>query len=829
MSATEDTSSDHSDTPTMFARRRVNRVIEQALPGNNQLEPGQHIGPFVLTRFLARGGMGQVWVAQDQEIRRAVALKLVLPERVDERTLALFAREARAGGRAAHRNLVSTLAYGTTDDGLSWIAQELVEGSWTLKDCIDDLHAEESMPKGYYGHLAELIAQVAEGVHSAHLAGVIHRDLKPQNILIAPDDTPKVTDFGLARVSDDSFRSVEGEIAGTWAYMSPEQVTAKRMGLDHRTDVFSLGIVLYEMLTLRRPFEGDTTHQIAEQIIAVDPPDPSKLRSQCPRELAVICRKALEKLPANRYETAEAFAQDLRRHLNNEPILAKPPGVMRRCAKWAIRHRAISAAGAVGMVSLLVVSVMAIANSRLARSEIQQRERSSRLSALPRFEYLVDSLDGLWPALPQTVPAFREWESQAEDLLAEMEEHREYLTDAVVRSLPAGGAAGSAFEPQLEELDEALRFGRDELLSPGVATLQHGWSLSRRLEFARRLEEGFEEGGEYAKRWDACLTKLSSTYTDLDLQPQVGLLPIGQDPHSGLWEFAHLASGIPAERDEGGELILTESTGIVLVLIPSGTFEMGSPEPEIEPTPSEESDSPRDPVPETRPDEWPLHEVEVSPFFLSKFEMTQGQWLHLTGSNPSTHSPKNDNEFTLLNPVDSVSWLECEPVLAQHELSFPTEAQWEYGCRGGTSTPWSFGGSREGALDPSTGLGKVNIADKASADEGLTSSGVKDWPIYDDGFARTAPVGSFAPNGFGLYEVHGNLWEWCLDTPYDYVALKSPPLDPIHLDLPSSNRMYRGGSYSVTINFSRSARRRSDRAYRKIHIIGVRPARGIER
>ena len=357
-------------------------------PGLGRFHENQRIGHFVLRRFIASGGMGQVWEAQDVNLRSTVALKLVLPGRINTRTLELFAREARAGGRLVHPNIVRTLAYGS-DDGMAWIAQELIEGSWTLKDFIDDLRASDNPPKDYYRLVADFIAQLADALHAAHEAGVIHRDVKPQNILIAPDDRPKLTDFGLARVTDDSFISISGDFAGTFAYMSPEQVTAKRMGLDHRTDIFSLGIVLYEMLAWRRPFEGDTTHQIATQIITYEPPTPSKYRSQCPGELAIIVGKALEKDPGRRYASMAEFAADLRHHMADEPIMAKPPGPVSRASKWARRHPTLSSTGALALIALVVVTSLLL---RLGRSntdlQIQTAAANERAKELEWQDYL---------------------------------------------------------------------------------------------------------------------------------------------------------------------------------------------------------------------------------------------------------------------------------------------------------------------------------------------------------------------------------------------------------------------------------------------------------
>ena len=215
--------------------------------------------------------MGEVWEAEQLSLSRRVALKLLLPERVDAKGLEFFAREARAGGRLAHPGIVSIHGTGE-DEGLHWIAMELVEEACDLRRSLDAMREEDELPEDYYRHVAEFMAETADALEVAHDAGVIHRDLKPGNILVTQGDRPKISDFGLAKLTDELSISLAGDLVGTYYYMSPEQVAAKRMGLDHRTDIFSLGVVLYEMLTMVRPFEGDTTEQVAHKIMVVDPP-----------------------------------------------------------------------------------------------------------------------------------------------------------------------------------------------------------------------------------------------------------------------------------------------------------------------------------------------------------------------------------------------------------------------------------------------------------------------------------------------------------------------------------------------------------------------------
>ncbi len=357
------------------------------------LRPGAQLGRYELVEVIAQGGMGQVWRARDPGLERDVALKVVLPERVNERALEFFTREARAGGRLSHPNVVATYAFGE-DEGVTWIAQELVPGGRTVRDLLADARRVDAEPRAFYRRAAELVVQVADGLSAIHAAEIIHRDLKPANVLLSDEDTPKITDFGLARLEDEAALSITGEIAGTWAYMSPEQVMAKRIGIDHRTDVFSLGVMMYELLTQRRPFDGDTTAQLAQQIVYEDPPPVLQGRSQCPRDLAVICEHAMQKRRQDRFESAAALAEDLRRHLDGSPILTRPPGPVRRAQHWIRRNPAKSTGAAVSAAAILVVGWFAFENARLAVEERAQaaiaraNERAAR-DALAKSEELL--------------------------------------------------------------------------------------------------------------------------------------------------------------------------------------------------------------------------------------------------------------------------------------------------------------------------------------------------------------------------------------------------------------------------------------------------------
>ena len=299
------------------------------------LQAGSRFGDFELTRELGKGGMGVVWEAVDRTLRRRVALK-ILPVQVElvPQALLRFQREAQAGGRISHAGIVAIHAFGQ-HAGTHYIAQELVADGRTLADLIGERRRQTEVPAGYYHDVAQLFVRAADALQVVHDAGVVHRDIKPSNILLDGGGNPKVADFGLAQVEDALALSRTGDFAGTPYYMSPEQAAARRIGIDHRTDVFSLGVTLYETLTLSRPFEGDTSQEVLEKILMDDPPEPRRLRARMPRDLSVICLKAMQKKRDRRYPSMRAFAEDLQRFLAGETIRARAPS---RTEKLSLIH-----------------------------------------------------------------------------------------------------------------------------------------------------------------------------------------------------------------------------------------------------------------------------------------------------------------------------------------------------------------------------------------------------------------------------------------------------------------------------------------------------------
>lgn len=341
-------------------------------------EPGRMLGHYRLIGELGRGAMGLVFEAQDEILGRRVAIKVLYPiYALSESVMLRFQREASAGGRLNHPGIVSVFQIGE-DQGTHFIVQELVRGGSLLQQFSLLRAADRERPE-HFRKVAEFFAQVAEALSAAHEQGVVHRDIKPANILLTEDGRPKVADFGLAWIEEELSGTATGLSTGTPFYMSPEQADSRRGQVSYATDVFSLGVTFYEALTLTRPFQGETRQQVLEQILNEEPLDPRRVRSRIPQDLAVICLKALEKDPARRYRDAGEFARDVRRHLASEPIIARPPSNLHRTLMWARRHKAVSAAGAVLSLSLVVVSAILLELRTALRSNQHILDRTSPL------------------------------------------------------------------------------------------------------------------------------------------------------------------------------------------------------------------------------------------------------------------------------------------------------------------------------------------------------------------------------------------------------------------------------------------------------------------
>ncbi len=370
------------ETPDVaeFVRRypQVAGVLPQVLPvlellkASRPLEPAPAVlGEFRVVREIGRGGMGVVYEAEQASLDRRVALK-VLPAggAADARPLARFQVEARVMAALHHPHIVPIFAVGC-DRGVHYYAMQLIEGC-SLAERVRGADRDGPSPR----EAARLAMQAAEALEHAHGLGVLHRDIKPGNLLVEPGGHLWVTDFGLARWEGRGDLSGSGDVPGTLRYMSPEQAAGGRV-LDPRADVYSLGATLYELLTACHAFGGDDRADLLRRIAHAEPVPPRRLDPAIPRDLETIVGKAMAKEPERRYATARELAEDLGRFLDDRPILARRPGPVERLARWPRRHARATASAA----ALLVLAVMASAFGMARLWEERQRTHAALLKA----------------------------------------------------------------------------------------------------------------------------------------------------------------------------------------------------------------------------------------------------------------------------------------------------------------------------------------------------------------------------------------------------------------------------------------------------------------
>lgn len=356
----------HTQATSTDLRPAAEQLVTMTPRRETDFEPFETLDEFRVLRKLGEGGMAVVYLAEDTSLERLVALK-ILPSaytRSDER-VARFRREAITVAQLHHDGIVPVHRVGRAR-GIYYIAMEYVEGM-TIAEALDELRRLPSSERDarieqlpYLREQADLIAQIADALYHTHEHDIVHRDVKPSNIIIAPDGQARLTDFGIARDVNRETVTASGHFAGTYAYMSPEQARAQSSSVDNRTDIFSLGVVLYEMLTLVQPFSGATAQEIITQVISKQPRKLRQCNPAASKDLETICHKALEKDPSHRYQTAAHFAADLRCYMSDRPILARPPSVYRRARVWVRDHKARALVGALAALVLIVAGLTAV-------------------------------------------------------------------------------------------------------------------------------------------------------------------------------------------------------------------------------------------------------------------------------------------------------------------------------------------------------------------------------------------------------------------------------------------------------------------------------------
>ncbi len=851
-------------------------MLEDEQPDDGAAEEDR-LGDFRIVREIGRGGMGVVYEARQVSLARRVALK-VLPAHLtlQPAAIARFQREAKTASRLDHPGLVDIHTVGNEGD-THFFAMEYVEGAPldrvirelgavpelrgdSVATAVREISGDDSVTipteTRHTEVCAEIALQVAEALQHAHDLGVIHRDVKPSNILLRPDGRAVLTDFGLAREDNQPGLTVTGGFAGTPQYAAPEQSMGGAAAVDGRADVFGLGATLYELLTGRRAFDGATTNEILDRLQRIDPPAASSVSPQVSGDLSAIVQKAIEKRPIDRYQSPSDLAQDLRAYLDGRPVRARRVGSIARLVRSTRRNPLVSTL----VATLVVVGLGTAIYTSVQNRRLEQRNQELQWLSDTRFvEIMKEELQRLPAFREEHAEDLREWVRAAREPVARLPQYRREYALLSERALPYTDEEREydrSTHPQAAVLDELIR---TDIEHERIARLREEVSERRTWRFAepadRRnhdalrtsielLEEfGDEQSGHVAvtERWveylgtaradtldkhadawreTARAIRESDSYGGLELAPQVGLVPIGPDPESGLQEFAHPRSGTVPARDESGRLACDAETGIVFVLVPGGSCRMGAMRP-------------TDDTGESGPfldhgasdDEQPFATVELEPFFLAKHELGQGQLARLVGWNPSRYSAGifwEDRTLGLDQPVDSITWTQADRTLRQLGLCLPTEAQWEYAARGGTTSVYWTGD------DPSELVGVANFADRTF----LSSRGYREKPgawewELDDGSEWMRPIFGRRANPFGLHDVLGNVYEWVACP----VEMYDKPLESgtgARLEGRIDRRIVRGGSWKTMLFQIRVASRNYPDPDMAREDVGVRPARRVE-
>lgn len=468
-----------------------------------------------IERVLGAGGMGVVYLAVDRELKRQVAVKMIHAHRVDAHTVDRFLAEARSTAQVQHENFVPVYRIGTAE-GVPYFVLEYVKGgplssSWKR---------EPQDPR----KVAAQMRTLAMAMEHAHQGGIVHRDLKPHNVLVSEKGALKITDFGLAKLGSSELTE-EGQLLGTPAYMAPEQATQSSTA-GFAADIYSLGVMLYEGLTGRTPFTAPTAIELLDQLLHATPVSVRTLQPSVPKDLETICMKCLEKLPAGRYASAQALADDLGRYLDEKPILAAPPSAIDRMQKFVKRNRILVAGTAATILALLLGTIgtsiglyqaleagkVAEQNLEKAKEEAKRADLENRKSQnslglfLAAFRNIdadqagreVKVVDIVDPAAKMTLGT-----EASEDIpfdLSDDETRQAFATvlGSVYESL-------GLYENALPLHQLALRLSTEKERAPYNVILTIANDLAHTLDRLGRTQEGIEVYETWLEKWKADL------------------------------------------------------------------------------------------------------------------------------------------------------------------------------------------------------------------------------------------------------------------------------------------------------------------------------------
>ncbi len=741
--------------------RTLHALAGAVLPELQAFEPGVlEGGPerYVIEGELGAGGMGDVLRVYDRRLQRRLAMKVA---RHGGRRAERFFAEARVAGRLDHPGIAPVHELDVDADGRPFFTMAEVRGR-TFEQLIEVSRAGR---EGWsLTRAVGVLVRVTDAMGYAHAKGVVHRDLKPANVMVGEFGETYVLDWGLAKAAglelagerraeprEPSAREPEassystpdlttdGDVVGTPTYMAPEQARGELAAVGPLSDVYAVGCMLYQLLSGRAPYaeEPDVLSAVRERAPrALDP------GADAPAELVAIAERAMQREPGARYASMGELNSDLRAYFEGRVVGAYESGGLAELRKWFGRNRRLSAA----LLAVVLASLAGVGATFYFRG--LEEARGQRFFDLQLVREAVQEAElDLWPELPATVPSMNAWLRRNRALAARLPQHRSTLAETVdeaarLRQRERPELAGSRWtfsDPDRRWRHEQLELlvAELEMFSGSEGALEE--VAGRRAWAAVVVERTVLEP---AAAWELAVAQLAedSRFEGLGLEPQVGLVPLGRDPHSLLQEFAHLRSGELPERAENGELGLDADSALVLVLLPPVEFTMG-------PIP--------DQVASMSSLAGPAHQHSLPAFFVGKHELTGEQWQRLGGE------PTSPGLRPRL-PARGVAWADIVPRLRSHGLDLPTEARWEVATLCGTDTAYPWGEAFE----------------EITAYADLVSGGAQ-------------PVGQLAPNDFGLHDTIGNIAEWCLDSRAPYTGPVSGP-GALRTMTEETSRAYRG-------------------------------------
>ncbi|MFN3244213.1 MAG: bifunctional serine/threonine-protein kinase/formylglycine-generating enzyme family protein [Planctomycetota bacterium] len=775
----------------------------------------RRLGPYLLQAVIGRGGFGTVYRSDQQEpIRRPVAVKVLNPGMDSREILARFTAEREALNRMDHPCIARLLDAGTTPKGRPFFAMELVEGPTLVAWC-----RRQKVPMR---QRIELFLQVCDAMQHAHQKQVLHRDLSSNNVLLATTDEgprPKIIDFGIAKSLADPLlqggaMTFQGTLMGTPEFMSPEQAAGRVGDVDTRADVYALGVQLYELLTEQLPIPGVVLRAqgVAGMARVIASHQPSRASDIAPPgrapalrgDLDAILGKALQKEREHRYAGVGELAADLRRYLADQPVEVATPTTWYRLRKFVRRNRGQSIAFAAAALLLTVSLVLLTLALQRANREASLREQANRElkdKADAGFRLLAneDRIEQgrrleleLPPPWPEHLDAYDRWNRTfAESLTAERIKVQARLLALANRREQQGGELLDPVDRHLERALLRLREHLDTFLGDDGTAAR----VAARMQWSR---ETFADDRQYDDVWRRARAAIrasdgdlaSTEYRGLPLPRLPGLVPIGCHPRTKLWEFLDLrthADGypLPTRDTRSGDLQTDAGTGVVLVLVPGGRIAVGARRNEPGMDRNDEhasSDELNDAI------------VALEPFLVARTELSVVQFARLTGRDLSNLDPRL--------PMTDVDWHTSMRELRRWGMTLPTEVQWEYACRAGTSTPWCSGSDPEAAA-------------------------AYGW--FDGAIAL---CGQLRSNRFGLCDVHGNVREWCRDEKLPYPDFDARADDGLRARAerdPMAWRAVRGGSVRDGALGCRSTTRYAHAPDGGDGVLGLRPIRVISR